>query len=816
MFPRLAFKLYLILILSCVAIQCLRAEEQPAEASSPWLFTTIQLPKEPTAPRAETVLKGLVLKVGEHGEATICYDLDLCRFAAVWTGGFATPQTLLPRAHARSIGKWQLASPPIAGFQTDSIAPSSGNASTPISDAATAILSTEIADLKQRLHTNPSPQLERLLGAHERLLERWDAPENQGKISSWIDPRTEPYGPLPNVRYLGLHVTNGKALLSWSINGTVLLEIPEYTSTGETTAFTRHFQIPPTNKELLILLATGDLMEDMDTHEQEISPPFPRFTGRHDRYSLGGQFDGVKLDQCEEAIYARIPPCAAERNLSIQIIFGGDGTKIIPRPDPEKRPVPLDFTALLAGGLAKPAEIVATQGDVSAASDAYVVETIRLPNASMHPGGFDFFPDGRAALCTFEGDVFIISGLDQQLNHVVWQKFASGLNQPLGLKIVNDSIFVMCRDGLTCLKDLNGNGRADDYERVNNDLEITANLHEYVCDLQTDFEGNFYFTKGGPINSDGTGFDRIVSQHGTLMRLSPDGKNLRVVATGFRSPNGIGIGPEGELTCSDTMGAGTASRINWIQQGGYYSVPELSHWNPPPVGSEAPFCWLPDRVDNSPGGEVWVPPDARWGPWRGGLLHTSYGKCALFAVLKEEVTDSTKPACCTQQMQGGLVRFPLEFESGIMRARFNPADGQLYVAGLRGSQMTAHTDGCLQRVRYTGGPVRMPIRLHAKKGGLEIRFACALNREAAGDPTHWTIETDNGTSTDNQASPAGSSASKTLAIKNVSVATDDCTVFVAIPDLKPVGQMSIKYRIQSADGTALNGEITNTIHALGE
>ncbi len=56
--------------------------------------------------------------------------------------------------------------------------------------------------------------------------------------------------------------------------------------------------------------------------------------------------------------------------------------------------------------------------------------------------------------------------------------------------------------------------------------------------------------------------------------------------------------------------------------------------------------------------------------------------------------------------QGGIVRFPLKFDTGIMRARFNPADGQLYVAGLRGWQTDAGHDGALQRVRYTGKTVR--------------------------------------------------------------------------------------------------------------
>ena len=41
------------------------------------------------------------------------------------------------------------------------------------------------------------------------------------------------------------------------------------------------------------------------------------------------------------------------------------------------------------------------------------------------------------------------------------------------------------------------------------------------------------------------------------------------------------------------------------------------------------------------------------------------------------------------QMQGGAVRFPWHFNSGSMRARFNPVDGQLYVCGFQGWQTNA-------------------------------------------------------------------------------------------------------------------------------
>jgi hypothetical protein len=193
-------------------------------------------------------------------------------------------------------------------------------------------------------------------------------------------------------------------------------------------------------------------------------------------------------------------------------------------------------------------------------------------------------------------------------------------------------------------------------------------------------------------------------------------------------------------------------------------------------------------------------------------------------------------------IQGGVVQFPLKFQSGIMRARFHPLDGQLYVAGLRGWQTTGLKNGAFQRVRYTGAPVRMPIALHAKKGGIEIQFTSSLNTQSAADPENWNLEAWNYIWSAAYGSPEVSTSIQpekpgevgkdgtaeftkaqmarkghdTITVKSVKIGTDDRTVFLEIPDLKPVMQMSIKYQLKAADGTDINGEIVNTIHALSE
>ena len=85
-------------------------------------------------------------------------------------------------------------------------------------------------------------------------------------------------------------------------------------------------------------------------------------------------------------------------------------------------------------------------------------------------------------------------------------------------------------------------------------------------------------------------------------------------------------------------------------------------------------------------------------PRRGVLLIVA----SLLLVLDEKVNGVE---------QAGVVKFPLRFDSGIMRGRFRPADGQLYVCGLKGWQTSGAKDGALHRVRFTGKPVTMPVGL---------------------------------------------------------------------------------------------------------
>ena len=118
----------------------------------------------------------------------------------------------------------------------------------------------------------------------------------------------------------------------------------------------------------------------------------------------------------------------------------------------------------------------------------YVVDTIEPPfdnpwNALLFFGDHDFFPDGTAMLCTMQGDVWRVEGIDEALDHVRWRRFASGLHQALGLVVAEGQVHVLGRDQITRLHDLNGDGEADFYECVSNAYTPHPRGHDFISGL---------------------------------------------------------------------------------------------------------------------------------------------------------------------------------------------------------------------------------------------------------------------------------------------------------------------------------------------
>jgi hypothetical protein len=352
------------------------------------------------------------------------------------------------------------------------------------------------------------------------------------------------------------------------------------------------------------------------------------------------------------------------------------------------------------------------------------------------------------------------------------------------------------------LHDRNGDGEADFYENLSSDWHLAGGEHSFDTCLETDPEGNFYFFKTG---------DAETPTGGCLLRISKDGSKTEIFATGFRHPIGLGVSPEGVVTGADQEGNWMpATRIDQYRQGGFYGDMRTHHRTLPPKTYDEPLCWLPRQMDNSAGGQVWVP-KGHWGPLSGQLLHLSYGRCRAMLLMRQEIDG---------RVQGGAVDLGLRFLSGVMRGRFHPRDSHLYVCGLDGWQTAAERDGCLQRVRWTGKPLPLPVSLAVHADGIRLTFAQPLERKQAEDVRNYRIEQWNylwtgeyGSQRWSVANP-GKVGQDRVPVKSAKLLPDGRSVYLHIDGLRPVMQMQISYGLATPEGIPLEGVIYNTIHRL--
>jgi hypothetical protein len=758
-------------------------------------------------PGGNIAMKGVVVTLGPDKDAFVCYDTDLLRVSVGWTGA-----SLKLGNYMKEIVHPQ--PPEVAGTPAFGSSPGPGWAS-------------------------------------------------QGNFA---DPRVNGQGPLPATwaKYRGLYLHNRDVILTYTVGTARVLERPGVVKAAGQTVFIRTLQIDkPAGQTLLVCdgvtgAQTGDgsvlafANAGVPSGKSVLS------------VAVVGNADAVLAANDGRVTLKFADKAKGPGRVTVAIWNGAaeDAGKFVGVVKDLKADE--DLAALTRGGPARWTTSVTSQGalNTSGGDGAYVVDTVAetdvvrattqgetalAPGQAGNPwktgmffGGFDFFPDGRAALGVFHGDVWIVSGIDAKMERLTWKRFATGLFQPLGLKVVDGKVYVLGRDQITRLHDLNGDGEADFYENFNNDTVVTANYHEFCLDLHTDRAGNFYFFKGSPWTPD------VQSPHqGTLLKVSKDGSKMEIYASGFRAPNGSAIGPHGEITVSDNQGHWMpASKLNLIKPGGFYGmmpaaqhpleferdgtnvtfnpsdprvraslkVPPFDRNAPIPKGYDQPIAWLPMNMDNSSGGQVWATSE-KWGPLKDHLLFMSYGRGTLFVVMPEEIEGVT---------QAAMVRFPLKFQTGLMRGRVNPKDGQVYVCGVRGWQTDGAREGGFYRVRYTNRPLTLPTAFNVLKDGLKITFALALDPASVGDTAGYAIEQWNYLYTGNYGSPDFSVTDATkkghdkLEVKSARLAKDGRSVILEIPGLRPADQTRVKMNLKAADGSAVTPEIYNTIHTLGK
>ncbi|MDN5210706.1 hypothetical protein QQ020_01565 [Fulvivirgaceae bacterium BMA12] len=451
---------------------------------------------------------------------------------------------------------------------------------------------------------------------------------------------------------------------------------------------------------------------------------------------------------------------------------------------------------------------------------------ITLPVAedvALEVGGLTTLPDGRIALCTRRGDVWIVEnpymhgGRQPQ-----FKLFASGLHEALGLAYRDNSLYTAQRGELTRLIDKNGDDRADVYETIYA-WPLSGHYHEYSFGPKFAPDGSMFVTGNVAFGSQEwwRGESRV-PWRGWAMKITPEGK-MEPWATGMRSPAGLGIVND-EFFYTDNQGDWVGSGAVWhVPKGAFIGHPAGLRWTDKPgspvkLTEEQFYSKIdkrqvkkngryvkPENIENEENPDflyeikeelpvlrlpaVWLPhgvlgisnseiitddTEGKFGPFAGQLFVGDQGQSKIMRVVLEKVKG---------EYQGVAFDFKSGFQSGVLRMTWGH-DGSLFVGETnRGWGSAGNRDSGLQRLVWTGNtPLEMKT-VKSKPDGFEIEFTLPVDKQSAGDLDSYT-----GRSYIYKYHPVYGSPpvnEEKLKIKGVQVSEDGMKVRLVIDNLRP-------------------------------
>ncbi|MFC4631915.1 family 16 glycoside hydrolase [Promicromonospora alba] len=354
-----------------------------------------------------------------------------------------------------------------------------------------------------------------------------------------------------------------------------------------------------------------------------------------------------------------------------------------------------------------------------------------LTTGSVSPGGWVENPE--------PGEVFLLDNVtgETSKDQVTYEKVATDLFNPLGIAVIDDSIYVSERDKLTELTDPDGDGFYDDHRTVA-EWPFGGNFHEFAFGLLHD-DDYFYVNLSVAINNGGATTDpQPAPNRGTAIRVDRETGEIEYVAGGLRTPNGMVKGPDGELFVMDNQGAWLpSSKLVHIEQGKFFNhfTNPAGPFDDQPVS--APALWVPqNEIGNSPS----APVQLEDGPYEGQLVFGDVTYGGLQRGFLEKVEG---------EYQGAVFRHSAGLEAGVNRTVVGP-DGAIYVGGIGEGGNWSEPGKLrygLQKLTPNGEDAFDMTEMRVTKKGFEVEYTQPLSAETvakiAEDPNaafrmdHW-------------------------------------------------------------------------------
>jgi len=388
--------------------------------------------------------------------------------------------------------------------------------------------------------------------------------------------------------------------------------------------------------------------------------------------------------------------------------------------------------------------------------DYYPITVLPIPDGVvLESGGLEMMPDGRLAVASRRGEIYLVENpFSNDANQIKFSRWAAGLHEVLGLAYRDGWLYITQRPEVTRARDVDGDGRADEFLTVSDGWDINGDYHEYAIGSRFDTEGRIWAV----LCLTGS-FSSQVPYRGWCVRVSYDGQFIPTAA-GIRSPGGIGFNCNGDAFYCDNQGPwnGTSS-LKHITPGSFQGHPAGLKWydlaavkaelgdRPQEPQDKSRFHLEMERLPlyrppailiphgkmgNSASGVACDSTQGKFGPFKGQLFISDQTHSVVNRVFLEKIEGL---------YQGAVFAFRKGFGSGNVPMLMTP-QGSLFVGGTnRGWGSRGRQPFALERLDWSG---KTPFEIHEMRiqsDGFELTFTNPVDPTTAEDLQSYEIST---------------------------------------------------------------------------
>ncbi len=403
----------------------------------------------------------------------------------------------------------------------------------------------------------------------------------------------------------------------------------------------------------------------------------------------------------------------------------------------------------------------------------YRITTLPTPaGATLEASSIELLPDGRVALGTRRGEVWIASNAQNSTTEGVWnkttltfeaptgtapdtqiryQRFAEGQHEILGLAYKDNWLYATNRYELLRMKDEAGKGTATRFETVFDKWGVSGDYHEYSFGSRFDKNGDLWV-----ICCLTGSFSSKTPFRGWALRIKPDG-TMVPTCSGLRSPGGIGFDADDEVYYTDNQGPWHgACTLQHLVPGSFQGHPGGNEWyklapnmGPRPqdpldksrmvterekikelVPPAVYMVYGPGKIGNSSTAVILDQSEGKFGPFQKQLFIPDQSHSNVSRVYLETVNGVK---------QGVVFPFLKGLKSGPIGARMGK-DGKFFVGGSdRGWGAKGGHPFAFERVEWTG---KVPFEIHevhAKPDGFELTFTQPVDAATASNAANYSV-----------------------------------------------------------------------------